>query len=174
MLLAYGHVLTYSEASALQLRSLDEIVAMVGGSLTAARGSTASLTHARGATVGGIANLYRVSITLGAQSPWWFNVAFVIFIPSGVAGTGGAYAALEAEFRPLTLADIAQKLMPNALDGFLASAAARSVHPVQAGFVGRRSMLSSVLRAEGAVEEFLYDLRQWVGVFFFDISLLLS
>lgn len=111
-----------------------------------------------GATVGGIASLYRVliALTLGARPPGWFDSALVIFIPKGVAA-GEAYAATEPEYRLLTLADNAQKLVAKAVHGVLATVAATTVHEVQTGFLGVRSMLGSALRIEGAVEEFLFE-----------------
>lgn len=57
------------------------------------------------------------------------------------------------------LADIAQKLVAKAVDGVLSEVEMGSVHTVQTGFVGRPSILGSVLRIEGAVEEFLFETR---------------
>lgn len=72
---------------------------------------------ASGAAIGGIASLFRVLVTLGAQALASCNASLVTFIRKGVTGTGGAYAEREAEYHPLTLADTSQKLVAKALDG---------------------------------------------------------
>lgn len=51
----------------------------------------------------------------------------------------------------------------------LATAAACSVHAVQIGFVERCSVPASVIRIEGAIEEYFNDVRKQAAVFVFDI-----
>lgn len=170
-LLTHGRVLTRREAAELQACTLDEFAAMVRKVRDTSPGPDGLPYSVWGATVGGITSLYRVliALTLGAQPPGWFNAALVIFIPKGVS-TGEAYSATEAEYRPLTLADTAQKLVAKAVDGVFAEVASTTVHTAQTGFVKRRSMLESVLRIEGATEECLFDTRKSVGVILFEIE----
>lgn len=145
---AHGHVFTQREAAALQVCSLDEFATMVRRVRDNSIGPDRLLYNAWGATVGGIASVYRVpmDLTFGGQPPAWFNAALVIFIPKGVSA-GDAYAATEAEFRPLTLAVTALKFVAKAVDGMLSEVASGSAPTVQRGFVAPCFGVSFAIRA---------------------------
>lgn len=116
--------------------------------------------------------LYSVlqAIASGAAVPEWFNAALLISIPKKAGPNAAAYSARAANFRPLTLADTSQKLIARAVEHALIDVTVCCVHSVQTGFVGGRSMLESVLRIEGAIEEYLYHEGRQCGVFLFDVA----
>lgn len=131
-LLAHGHVLSRPEADAPQVCTIDEFATTVRKVRDSSPGPDRLPYSAWGATVGGIARIYRVliALTLGAHPLAWLNAALVNCIPKGVSA-GEAYAATESEYRPLTLADIVQNLVAKAVDGVLAGVASTTVHAVQ-------------------------------------------
>lgn len=109
------------------------------------------------------------AMSTGETVPAWFNAATVILIPKKLPPGATAYAAKPGEYRPLTLANTAQKSIAKAVDATLSKIAASTVHEAQTGFVRDRSMLNNVLRLEGAVE-YAYDPRDEAGIFLFDVA----
>lgn len=85
----------------------------------------------------------------------WLNVALLTLIPKKAGPNAAAYSAKAANFRPLTLADMSQKLVAKVVEHVLAVITTCCAHAFQTGFVGGRSMMESVLRIDGAIEEYL-------------------
>lgn len=121
---------------------------------------------------GSILCLYAVlqAITRGEPVPQWCNTGLLIFIPQKVGPNAKAYSAQASNFRPLTLTDTTQKLVAKAVEHALVAVTTCCVHEVHIGFVGGRSMLESVLRIEGAIEELLLHMRRQCGVFLFVVA----
>lgn len=107
-----------------------------------------------------------LAIAGGVKPPAWLNAATTILIPKQFAPGETAYAAAPVDSRPLTSANTSAK----AVDDGLGKVAKNTVHAVQIGFVRGRAMLANVLRLEGAVEAYTYDMSDEGGLSLFGVA----